>query len=85
MQTSTSPPTTTSEPAERETGFRAVTGAESETTSAAVLLTAAYCILWLLLMVFIALTWKRQRALANQLDSLERSLESKLREGSAGD
>ncbi len=47
----------------------------SETTSASSMLVAAYMLLWVVLMLFVALSWKRQRATAARLEAIERSLQ----------
>lgn len=49
----------------------------TETTSAATLLVAAYLVLWLVLMGFIAVGWRRQAATSRRLDALERALGQK--------
>jgi hypothetical protein len=44
------------------------------TTDAGVILGAAYIAFWLLLFVFIGLTWRRQLALSARLGRIERAL-----------
>lgn len=53
--------------------FTAVTGGGNE-TSASGMLVAAYAVFWLLLLAFIALSWKRQRELSTRLLRLEKAL-----------
>ncbi len=45
-----------------------------DTTSASTMLVAAYMLLWAILMGFVALSWRRQRATAARLDDIERAL-----------
>ena len=45
-----------------------------ETTSAEALLVTAYAIMWLLALVFVLLTWKKQNRLDRRLGALERAL-----------
>ena len=58
-------------PEERSTQFVAVTGPERQNTSATTMLVTAYALFWLLLMVFIWMTWRRQQRLSNRLQQLE--------------
>jgi hypothetical protein len=44
------------------------------TTDAGVMLGAAYIAFWILLFVFVGLTWKRQLALSARLGRIERAL-----------
>lgn len=60
---------TTASPSE----FVPTTGG-GETTSANGLLVAAYMVLWAILLGFVALNWRRQRALSERLTEVERSL-----------
>ncbi len=46
----------------------------AETTSAEGILVAAYMVLWLILMVFVGLSYRRQRATSARLDEIERAL-----------
>jgi hypothetical protein len=49
----------------------------TETTSASTMLVLAYLALWLILMVFVAANWRRQRALAERLSDVENALKSR--------
>lgn len=60
--------------ADRSTEFVAVSGNE-ETTSATTLLVAAYAAMWLLILLFVWQSWRRQARLDKRLDELARALE----------
>lgn len=60
-----------SAPEGRSSEFVAVSGAESETTSATVMLVTAYALFWAILLVFVWMTWRRQQRLADRLRQLE--------------
>lgn len=70
----------TATPQGRASEFVAVSGAESETTSATTMLVTAYALFWLLLLGFIWLTWKRQQNLASRVQGIESKI-SNLRVG----
>lgn len=70
MQT---PQETTTTPEERATEFVPVKGGE-DTTSAATLLVIAYVLMWALVFGFLALTWRKNRALHERLSALESSV-----------
>jgi hypothetical protein len=55
--------------------FVATTGG-GEATSAEAMLIAAYMILWVILMVFVGATWRRQRAASNRLEQIERAMKT---------
>jgi hypothetical protein len=65
---------------ERSTQFRPVEGG-AETTSAATFLIAAYVLMWLCVLAFLLLTWRKIRSAQAQVDRLERAL-AKLPEAS---
>ncbi len=70
-----SPDTTTPQsPNERATAFQPVTGAQ-EHYSGEALLVSAYAILWVVLIAWVALGWRKQNALDARLDDLEREIE----------
>lgn len=48
----------------------------ADSTDANAMLVAAYMAFWLAVFVFIALSWRRQRGLADRLDRLETALAS---------
>ena len=59
---------------ERSQEFRPVTGGATETSSAEGLLITAYVLMWVILMGFLFLTFKRQAAVDKRLGELERAL-----------
>lgn len=65
--------TTTSSNTASSSEFVPTTGG-GESTSANGLLVAAYMVLWVILLGFVALNWRRQRALSERLTEVERSL-----------
>jgi hypothetical protein len=65
----TQPPTD-----DRSTTFQAVQG-EPEHYSGEALLVSAYAILWVILLSWVALVWRRQNALNVRLDDLEREID----------
>jgi hypothetical protein len=67
------PPASSSAPI---TTFEAQQGAPiPEQHSGVRLLVEAYAFIWIVAMVFVQLTWLRQRGLSRRLDSLERALD----------
>lgn len=60
-------------PADRSTEFVAVQGGP-ESTSAEVLLVAAYLIMWAILLVFLLLTWRKQSRIEARLSELDGEL-----------
>jgi hypothetical protein len=68
-------------PDDRATSFQAVQG-EPEHYNGAVLLVTAYAALWLILLAWVALVWKKQASLGARLADLERVIgEAGAREG----
>jgi hypothetical protein len=63
-------------PSARATEFVPVEGA-AETTSAEALLVVAYVVMWLLLLGFLGLGWRRQKRLEARLGDLERNVAAK--------
>ena len=61
-------------PEERSAEFVAVSGPESETTSAVVMLVSAYALFWVILLAFVWLTWRRQQQLVERLQVIESQL-----------
>jgi hypothetical protein len=49
----------------------------TEATSANLMLVMAYMALWLVLFAFVAVNWRRQRALSERLTDVERTLASR--------
>jgi hypothetical protein len=62
-------------PDDRATTFQSVTGAQPEHYSGEVLLVSAYAILWMILISWIALVWRKQSALGARLADLEREID----------
>jgi hypothetical protein len=58
-------------PDDRATSFQAVKG-EPEHYSGETLLVSAYAVLWVIVLAWVALVWRKQAALALRLDDLER-------------
>ena len=71
MTTQTTPTT----PNDRATEFQAVQGNPTEQYSGAVLLVAAYAVLWVVIFAWIGLVWRKQRGLDARLSDLERVLD----------
>lgn len=63
----------TESPSDRSTSFQAVEGG-GETTSAEALLVTAYGLMWVLLLGFVFMSWRRQGALVRRLDEVEKAL-----------
>jgi hypothetical protein len=62
-------------PNDRATTFQAVQGGESEHYSGEVLLVSAYAIVWVVLLAWVGILWRKQSALTTRLDDLERVLD----------
>lgn len=71
------PAPSSSTPDDRATTFQAVEGGQPETRSGETLLVEAYVVLWVILMGWLFLTWRRQSALSAQLDDLEKTIDKK--------
>ena len=67
--TQTAPP----EPGQRSTEFRAVEGG-TEMVSGGALLVEAYAALWLILLGFLLVSWRRQGRIDAREDELEKAL-----------
>ena len=61
-------------PDDRATSFQAVKG-EPEHYSGETLLVSAYAVLWVIILVWVALVWRKQAALTVRLDDLERVID----------
>jgi hypothetical protein len=61
-------------PDDRATSFQAVKG-EPEHYSGEALLVSAYAVLWVIILVWVALVWRKQAAMALRLDDLERVID----------
>ena len=57
----------------RSTSFRPVEGGQ-EMRSGTVLLVEAYAAIWMVLMVWLLMLWRKQRELHGRLDEVERAL-----------
>jgi CcmD family protein len=68
-------PSTSAPPGDRATTFQAVQGAGEEHYSGEVLLVSAYAIVWVIVLLWVALVWRKQSALNSRLDDLERILD----------
>jgi CcmD family protein len=62
-------------PNERSTTFQAVEGNPAEQYSGTTLLVVAYSALWLVLFAWVALVWRKQSALNERLEGLERVID----------
>ena len=65
--------TTSAEPPQRSTEFQAVEGG-AEMVSGGTLLVEAYCALWLILLAFLLVSWRRQGQIDQRVDELEKAL-----------
>lgn len=80
---SAAPAPTASTPDDRATSFQAVEGG-TESRSGETLLVEAYVVLWVILMGWLFLVWRRQSSLSAQLDDLERTIDKAATRGSSG-
>jgi hypothetical protein len=69
-----------SSPDDRATSFQAVQG-EPEHYSGETLLVSAYAVLWVIVLTWVALVWRKQAALTLRLDDLERVIDHERRRG----
>jgi CcmD family protein len=70
-------------PNDRATEFQAVQGNPTEQYSGAVLLVAAYAVLWVVVFAWVALMWRKQRTLDTRLAELEAVLDKAAAKGDA--
>jgi hypothetical protein len=61
------------DPPQRSTEFQAVEGG-AEMVSGGTLLVEAYCALWLILLAFLLVSWRRQGQIDQRVDELEKAL-----------
>jgi hypothetical protein len=73
-----------STPDDRATTFQAVKG-EPEHYSGETLLISAYAVLWVIVLAWVALAWRRQVGLSTRLDDLERVLDEAARKQKPGE
>jgi hypothetical protein len=66
-------PASSAEPGQRSTEFRAVEGG-TEMVSGGTLLVEAYAALWLILLGFLLVSWRRQARIDARVDELEKAL-----------
>jgi CcmD family protein len=62
-------------PSDRATTFQAVQGGEAEHYSGEVLLVSAYAIVWVMVLSWVAIMWRKQSAISARLDDLQRVLD----------
>jgi len=62
-------------PNDRATEFQAVQGNAGEQYSGGTLLVSAYAVVWVIVFAWVALVWRKQRALDGRLADLERVLD----------
>jgi hypothetical protein len=72
-RTSATQPAAAPEPGERSTEFRAVEGG-TEMVSGGTLLVEAYAALWLILLAFLLVSWRRQARIDSRIDELEKAV-----------
>jgi hypothetical protein len=72
------PPSASTSPDDRATTFQAVQG-EPEHYSGEALLVSAYAVLWVIVLAWVALAWRKQAALSARLDDLERVIDESAR------
>jgi hypothetical protein len=78
-QADTAPPGTPAPAADdRATSFQAVQG-EPEHYNGAELMVIAYAALWVILLAWVALVWRKQASLTSRLDDLERVIDEAAR------
>jgi len=66
---------TQSSPDNRATDFKPVEGAAAEQYSGGKLMVEAYAAIWLILLAWIYLLWRKQASLAQRLDGLEAAID----------
>lgn len=74
MTQETQAPPQEGSPDSRATDFRAVEGS-SEHYSGTTLLVEAYAAIWLILMAWLVLLWRKQASLTSRLDGLEAAID----------
>jgi uncharacterized protein HemX len=74
MSDQTQPNAAPPSPDSRSTSFQPVTG-EAEHYSGEGLLVSAYALIWVILLAWVGLVWRKQSALDTRLDDLEREIE----------
>jgi hypothetical protein len=82
--TTAAAPSASTSPDDRATTFQAVKG-EPEHYSGETLLVSAYAILWVIVLAWVALAWRKQAGLSTRLDDLERVLDDAARKQKPGE
>ena len=75
QETQAQPSSSNATPDSRATDFRAVEGSPTEQYSGATLLVEAYAAIWLILMAWLLLMWRKQAKLAERIDGLEAAID----------
>ncbi len=75
MKEETSAPASPASADDRATTFQAVQGAQAEHYSGEVLLVSAYCVLWVILLCWVALLSRKQSTMNARLDELDREID----------
>ena len=70
-------------PSDRSTSFEAAQGSQPEHYNGEVLLVTAYAIVWVLVLAWVALLWRKQSALFARVTDLEREIEKAAGKGKA--
>lgn len=60
-------------PSDRSTTFQPVEG--GETRSGATLMVEAYAVIWVILMVWLVMLWRKQNALNGRLEDLDKAID----------
>jgi len=75
MKEETAPAALPASPDERATTFQAVQGPQAEHYSGEVLLVCAYGVLWVILLCWVGLLWRKQSAMNARLEELDREID----------
>jgi hypothetical protein len=76
MSNQTTAPSAQTAPSDRSTSFQAVSN-EAEQHSGTTLLVEAYSVLWVILMAWLLLMWRKASHLHQRVDDLERAIDAK--------
>jgi hypothetical protein len=83
-EATTAAPAGSGTPDDRATTFQAVKG-EPEHYSGETLLVSAYAVLWVIVLAWVALAWRKQAGLSSRLDDLERVIDDAARKQKPGE
>ncbi len=75
MSDPTTPSDAPSSPGDRATTFQAVQGPQPEHYSGEVLLVSAYALVWIILLFWVSLVWRKQNTMGTRLADLEREID----------